>query len=247
MECLRTWFNTIFIGGAAVAWLAISTAVAAPFLWLKSSNRDQAVRKFVYIQSRGIVFFMRLAGQGLQIETEKRPEGSCVIVANHASALDLYTVAACGFCNVVYVTKGWVFKLPFFRYVMQGAGYIDAEKTSPIAMLELCRKAIARGCDIVLFPQGSRKDPHARFKSGAFYLAEQLHLPVIPMAIAGTQRMLPAGSFWIRPAKIVLKTFAAVTAQSYPGELGHLHMAQDVKKQIMDFVDQQNVVPNMNY
>lgn len=240
MEHLRTWFNTIVIGGAAVAWLAVSTAVAAPFLWLTFHHRDRAVRKFVYIQSRGIVFFMRLASKGLYVEKQARPEGSCVIAANHASALDLYTVAAFGFSNVVYITKGWVFKLPFFRYVMRGAGYIDAEKTPPAVMLELCRKAAENGCDIVLFPQGSRKDPHARFKSGAFYLAEQLRLPVIPMAIAGTQRMLPAGSLWIRPAKIMLKTFAAVDPQSYPGELGHLHMAQAVKKQIMDFVDKEN-------
>ena len=242
MELLRTWFNTIVIGGAAVVWLAISTAVAAPFLWLKSRDKDRAVRKFVYIQSRGIVFCMRLASRGLRIEAEKRPNKSCVIVANHASALDLYTIAAFGFSNVLYITKGWVFKLPFFRYVMQSAGYIDAEKTSPAKMLELCREAAAKGSDIVLFPQGSRKEPHARFKSGAFYLAEQLQLPVIPVAIAGTQRMLPAGSFWIRPAKLFLKTFPVVNPQDYPGELGHLHMAQDLKKLIMDFVDKENLV-----
>jgi len=240
MEWLRTGFNTIVIGGAAVAWLFVSAVVASPFLWLKTSHKDRAVRKFVYIQSRGIVFFMQLASKGLRVETGQRPAGSSIIVANHASALDLYTIGAFGFDNVVYITKGWVFKLPFFRYVMEGAGYIDAEKTPPSQMLELCRKAVQNGCDIVLFPQGSRKDPHARFKSGAFYLAEQLQLPVIPVAIAGTQHMLAAGQFWIKPAKIVLKTFSAISPQSYSGELGHLHMAQDVKKQIMDFVDQQS-------
>lgn len=239
MTRVRTWFNTFFIGGAAVAWLAVSTVLAAPFLWLKSHEKDKAVRKFVYIQSLGIVFCMRLASTGLRVETANRPDGSCVIVANHASALDLYTVSAFGFSNVVYITKGWVFKLPFFRYVMQSAGYIDAQKTSPADMLDLCRKAVAKGCDIVLFPQGSRKDPHARFKSGAFYLAEQLGLPVIPVAIAGTQHMLPAGSWWIRPAQITLKMFEAVHPQNFPGELGHLHMAQALKKQIMDFVDKE--------
>lgn len=241
MERLRTAFNTICIGGAAVGWLFVSALVAFPFLWLKSTHRDRAVRKFVYIQSRGIVFFMRLAGKGLRVETAERPNGSCIVVANHASALDLYTISAFGFDNVVYITKGWVFKLPFFRYVMNGAGYVDAEQTSPAQMLTICKQAVQKGCDIVLFPQGSRKDPHARFKSGAFYLAEQLNLPVVPVAIAGTQKMLAAGSFWIRPAKIVLKSFPAKQVKDYPGELGHLHMAQDVKKQIMDFVDKENI------
>lgn len=240
MAGLRTAFNTICIGGAAIVWLFVSALLAFPFLWLKSKNRDRAVRKFVYIQSRGIVFFIRLASKKFRVELTDRPQGSCVIVANHASAVDLYTIAAFGFDNVVYVTKGWVFKLPFFRYVMNGAGYIDAETTSPTEMLNICKQAVQKGCDIVLFPQGSRKDPHARFKSGAFYLAEQLNLPVVPIAIAGTHKMLCAGSFLIKPAKIVLKAFPAKDVKNYPGELGHLHMAQDVKKQIMDFVDREN-------
>lgn len=243
MECLRTCFNTFVIGGAAIGWLVMSTLIAAPFLWLTSSaKRDRAVRKFVYIQSRGIVFFMRLASKGLSVEKQARPEGSCVIVANHASALDLYTISAFGFDNIIYITKGWVFKLPFFHYVMNGAGYIDAEKTSPEQILAQCKTAIEKGCDIMFFPQGSRKDPHARFKSGAFYLAEQLNLPIVPVAITGTRKMLPAGSFVIKPAKIVLKMFPAIYPKDYTGELGHLRMAQAAKKQIMDFFDKEKNV-----
>lgn len=240
MERLRICFNTLIIGGAAIGWLVVSTLIAAPFLWLTSSNkRDRAMRKFVYIQSRGIVFFMRLASQGLSVEKQVRPAGSCVLVANHASALDLYTISAFGFDNIIYITKGWVYKLPFFRYVMNGAGYIDAEKTSPEQILAQCKSAVEKGCDIMFFPQGSRKDPYARFKSGAFYLAEQLNLPVVPVAITGTQKMLPAGSFAIKPARIVLKTFPAIYPKDYTGELGHLHMAQAAKKQIMDFFEKQ--------
>lgn len=240
MEFFRTCFNTIIIGGAAIAWLAVSTLVAAPFLWLTPvSNRDRVTRRFVYIQSRGIVFCIRLASQGLHIEKQGRPKGSCVIVANHASALDLYTISAFKFDNIIYITKGWVFKLPFFRYVMNAAGYIDAEKTSPEQILAQCKNAVDNGCDIVFFPQGSRKDPYARFKSGAFYLAEQLNLPIVPIAITGTHKMLPAGSFAIKPARITLKMFPAINPADYAGELGHLHMAQAAKKQIMEFFEKQ--------
>ena len=240
MERLRTGFNTICIGGAALVWLALSTLVAAPFLWFKRVEKDRAVRKFVYYQSRGIVFLIRWASKNFRVERAERPKGSCVVVANHASSLDLYTISAFGFDNVVYITKGWVFRLPFFRFVMNSAGYIDAEKTSPQEMLDVCRKAVENGSDIVLFPQGSRKNPQARFKSGAFYLAEQLGLPVIPVALSGTGEMLPAGTFWIRPADIVLKTFEVISPHRYSGDLGHLHMAQDVKKQIMEFVNKEN-------
>jgi len=240
MGRLRTLFNTVFIGGTAIIWLFLSAFVAVPFLYLLEDKTARKVHKFVFVQSCGIMWLVRLASKSFKVEHAARPTGPCVVVANHASAVDLYTVSVVGFDNVVYVTKGWVFKIPFFRFVMNRAGYIDAEKTPPQEMLNLCRKAVENGSDIVLFPQGSRKDPQARFKSGAFYLAEQLGLPVVPMAIVGTQKMLPAGTFWIRSAHIVLKTFQAVSPAHYTGALGHLHMAQDVKKHIMDFVNKEN-------
>ena len=184
-------------------------------------------------------FLARLASKGLHVEKQTRPAGSCVIVANHASAIDLYTISAFGFDNIVYITKGWVFKLPFFRYVMNGAGYIDAETTTPEEILARCKNAVEKGCDIVFFPQGSRKDPQARFKSGAFYLAKELNLPVVPVGIAGTQKMLPAGKIMIEPARLVLKMFPVIAPKDYVGELGHLHMAQAAKKQIMDFFNEE--------
>ena len=239
MHKLRTCFNKLFIGSASLLWLFFSTLAAMPVFYFKRKERAIAVRKFVFIQSKGIVFFMRLCSKSWRTEAVPRPKSPCIIAANHASVLDLYTVSAFGFDNVVYLTKGWVFTLPLFRYIMDGAGYIDVEKTSPADLLEHCRKAVEKGCDIVVFPQGSRKDPYARFKSGAFYLARELNLPVIPMAIVGTHKMLPAGDLSLKSADIVLKIFPAVYPADFSGELGHLHMAQAVKKQIMDFVQKE--------
>lgn len=237
MYAVRTFFNTAIIGVSAILWLFLSALAAAPFLWLFPGKNGKNVRTFVYYQSKGILFFIWCCSRGIKVEKAPRPEQPCIVAANHASALDLYTVAALGFNKVVYITKGWVFKLPFFRFVMKGAGYIDAEKTPPEEMLAKCQEALNSGYDIVLFPQGSRKNPQARFKSGAFYLAEKTGAPVIPMAIAGTGKMLPSGSLKLRPTKVVLKSFPAVYPQDFSGELAHLEMARSVKKQIMDFVN----------
>ena len=239
MKYFRTAINTLLWGSGALLWLGLSTLCAFPVLYFWPGKDGHRVRKFVYIQSKGILVFIRLCAKKLTVEKTDTPLGPCVVTANHQSALDLYTVAALGFDNVLYITKGWVFNLPFFRFVMNGAGYIDAEKTPPQIMLEQCRKAAQNGCAIMLFPQGSRKNPQARFKSGAFFLAEQLNLPVVPMAISGTGKMLPVGSIWLRASRVVLKQFEPISPRSYSGELGHLKMAQDVKKKIMDFVNTQ--------
>lgn len=239
MKKVRTFFNTVCFGTGAIAWLLLSGLVAGPFLWLFPGKNGQHVRRFVYIQSCGIVFFIRLCSRTFHTEITPRPNTPCIVAANHASALDLYTVSALGFKDVMYITKGWVFKLPFFRFVMKGAGYIDAEKTPPEEMLARCKQALEDGCDIVLFPQGSRKNPQARFKSGAFYLAEQLNIPVIPVAIAGTGTMLPAGSMWLRPADILLASLPAVYPADFKGPVVHLEMARTVKNQIMEIVNKE--------
>ena len=236
---VRTFFNTTIVGVSAIVWLFLSGLCAGFFLWLFPGRHGKNVRRFVYVQSRGILFCMGLCSRGIKVSAAPRPAGPCIVVANHASALDLYTVAALGFNNVVYITKGWVFRLPFFRLVMNAAGYIDAEKTPPEEMLARCKAAVADGCDIVLFPQGSRKNPQARFKSGAFYLAEVLNLPVVPVAIGGTGEMLPAGSLWLRPAKIVLKSLAAVYPKDFAGPLVHLEMAKAVKNKIMQTLQEE--------
>ena len=238
----RTFFNTVFFGGGAVVWLFVSGVCAAPFLYFFPGKNGKNVRKFVYVQSRGIVFFVRLCSTSFNVYPHPRPKTPCVVVANHASAVDLYTVSALGFKNVVYVTKGWVFKLPFFRFVMNRAGYLDAEKTPPEELLANCKAALENGCDIVLFPQGSRKDPQARFKSGAFYLAERLNVPVVPVAIAGTGKLLPSGSIWLRPARIVLKAFEAVESSRFNGPVVHLEMARKVRKTILDYVNQEELL-----
>ncbi len=239
MYALRTLFNTAIIGTSAIAWLFVSGLVAGPFLWLFPGKNGRNVRKFVYYQSKGILFCVRMCSHTFHAARVERPKEPCVVVANHASALDLYTVAALGFDNVVYITKGWVFKLPFFRFVMNGAGYMDAEKTPPEEMLARCKQAVANGCDIVLFPQGSRKNPQARFKSGAFYLAEMLQVPVIPVAIAGTGEMLPAGSIRLRPADILIQSLPALLPTDFTGPVVHLEMARTAKNKIMEIVNKE--------
>lgn len=239
MYALRTFFNTVLFGTGAIIWMFVSGLVAGPFLWLFPGKDGKNVRKFVYIQSRGILFFVRACASSFRAVAVQRPSEPCIVVANHESALDLYTVAVLGFNNVVYITKGWVFRLPFFRFVMHGAGYLDAEKTPPQEMLARCQQAIKNGCDIVLFPQGSRKNPQARFKSGAFYLAEQLNTPVVPVAIAGTGKMLKPGSFWLHPADILIQSIPAVRPQEFSGPVVHLEMARTVKNKIMDVVNKE--------
>ena len=168
MYALRTLFNTAIIGSSAILWLFLSGLAAGPFLWLFPGEKGRNVRKFVYFQSRGILFFVRLCSCGFKVSRAPRPQGPCIVAANHASSLDLYCVAALGFDNVVYVTKGWVFRLPFFRFVMHAAGYLDAEKRRPKKCWRAVKRRWKTGATLCFFRRGRARIRRRGLKAGRF-------------------------------------------------------------------------------
>ncbi len=85
---------------------------------------------------------------------------------------------------------GWNMKMN--RYIKLDRGKRGSIKT----MLEESRKALSAGSSVFFFPEGTRsQDGELRsFKPGAFKLAQEMNLPILPIAINGTKDALPKGS-----------------------------------------------------
>ena len=109
-----------------------------------------------------------------------------VIIANHQSFVDILILLSLS-PKIVMVTKGWVWKSPFFGRIIQYAGFysIDEGYEKLVDSLSLF---VDEGYSIVVFPEGTRSDDCEikRFHKGAFYLAEKLQLEIIPLVIYGT-------------------------------------------------------------
>lgn len=180
---------------------------------------------------------MRAVACSWRVKAASRPKTPCVLAANHASVLDVYCLSALGFDNVLFVAKGWPFKLPFFRFFMNGARYINAEQLSLPDLLSCCKAGLEAGCDVVIFPQGTRRNPSARFKGGAFWLSKESGAPVVPVALGGTGTMIPAGKVSLHPANIHLESLPALRPEDFPGPAGHLEMAREARKRIFEALE----------
>lgn len=81
-------------------------------------------------------------------------------------------------------------------------------KESAIVCMKRCNKHLKNGVSMMFFPEARRSDTGELlpFKKGAFYLAIEHQVPIIPMAITGTQKLWPTGEFWMNPgnAKIIV-------------------------------------------
>jgi 1-acyl-sn-glycerol-3-phosphate acyltransferase len=137
------------------------------------------------------------------IGREKLPwRGPAVIVANHASLIDILTLFAL-YRPFKWVSKASVFRVPLIGWNMKlndYVGLVRGNRTSILRMMEECRVHLRRGCPVLLFPEGTRTKTGELqdFKDGAFRLAVEMKCPVIPIAVHGTADSLPKHGFVLR-------------------------------------------------
>ena len=118
-----------------------------------------------------------------------------VVVSNHQSLLDILVVFRI-FFHFKWVSKIEIFRIPFIGWNMRLNKYIAlkrGDKESVQEMFDDCNKAISQGSSVYIFPEGTRsKTKELRsFKPGAFVLAKDNKVPILPIVISGTRKALP--------------------------------------------------------
>lgn len=138
------------------------------------------------------------------------PAGACVVVANHSSYLDGVVLYAALPPVFGFVIKREMSKVPLANLLLRriGAHYVDRGR-GPKSTRDTRRllKNAAAGGALAFFPEGTfeREPGLLRFRSGAFVVAANAGLPVVPIAIRGTRVALPAGTLLPRPARIEIE------------------------------------------
>lgn len=134
---------------------------------------------------------------------EKLPwRGPAVLVANHLSMLDILVLYGL-FRPFKWVSKAELFRVPFVGWNMWLNEYVAirrGDRESVRQMMAHCRAHLARGAPVLLFPEGTRS-PDGRlraFKDGAFRLAREAGVPLIPVVVTGTSDALPKHGLVLR-------------------------------------------------
>ena len=138
---------------------------------------------------------------------------SYVFLANHQGAFDIFLIYGYLGRNFKWMMKKSLRKIPFVGKACEMAGFIFVDKSSPRKVYETIKNAervLQGGTSMVVFPEGARSfTGHMReFKKGAFQMADQLQLPVVPMTIDGSFDIMPRTSkllHWHRMKLIIHK------------------------------------------
>lgn len=124
---------------------------------------------------------------------------SYVFVANHQGAYDIFSVYGFLNHNFKWMMKIGLLKFPVIGVACKAAGHIFVDNSSPQAIrrtMDKAERTLSDGMSLVVFPEGSRSRTGrmGRFHTGAFQLAMEFGLPVVPVTIDGAFDVLPRGS-----------------------------------------------------
>ncbi|MFA5391553.1 MAG: lysophospholipid acyltransferase family protein, partial [Candidatus Omnitrophota bacterium] len=156
-----------------------------------------------------------------------------IIVANHQSLLDILAVCAALPINFKFLAKRELFQIPLMGWAMASAGYIPVDRASHKsgreAMMRITR-VLEEGVSVLLFPEGTRSpDGKIRaFKMGAFKLALDNKVEILPVVVDGTGQALPKKSWLVKKKS----TFIVSIGKPVPIENAGDGSMEEVKEKI---------------
>ena len=197
--------TTFVLGGIAVACVALAGPKAASLfgvVWARLNS--WATPMLVQIRGR---------------ENIDKSQ-SYVIVSNHQSQYDIFVLYGWLGIDFKWVMKIELWKVPVLGIACEKIGHIFIDRSNTEAALRSlddAKSKIVNGTSVIFFPEGTRsKDGNlGRFKKGAFKMALDLGIPILPVTISGTRAILPTKTIDIFPGRARMTTHPPVDISSY--------------------------------
>ena len=216
---------TLLAGGTAALWSVLrpgsDIVMRLGTLWSRTSLAAAGVEP-VY--------------EGLEHASKALP---CIFISNHQSLLDIWSLIPVLPRSTRFVAKQSLFLIPFFGWALSASGFIPIDRRNrarAMRSLAVAAEAVRGGRPVLLFAEGtrSRDGKLAPFKRGAFHLAVEAGVPVVPVAVSGSGRVLrPGGMFRIRKGAVRVSFAEALDASAY-GRDGIDRLSRDVRARIVE-------------
>jgi 1-acyl-sn-glycerol-3-phosphate acyltransferase len=168
------------------------------------------------------------------------PRRPYVVVSNHESFADILLISHLPW-EMKWLSKAELFKVPVLGWLMRLAGDIPVrrgEGRSAVEALQRCRIVLKRRVSVMIFPEGTRSPTPDMlpFKDGAFRLAIDTGVPVLPIAVSGTGTALPKHGWLFGRAKAEVRVLEPVETKGLTVKDVHA-LRERVRKMILEARD----------
>jgi 1-acyl-sn-glycerol-3-phosphate acyltransferase len=202
----------VFAWGIVAVFVYGSIAIVSS---LVSKRFARAVAKLWCVHLLAIAG-IRIAVTGIERLDRSR---KFVFVSNHQSGIDIPLLVAALPRFLSFIAKKELFFIPFFGWGMAAVGHVWIDRSNPRKARESISRAVrmikTEDLSLVIFPEGTRTETGeiGEFKKGAFTLPIEAGVDLLPVAIRGTQFVLPKHETMVRPGTVYLDIGAPVSVE----------------------------------
>lgn len=144
----------------------------------------------------------------------------CVFILNHQSYIDMVICIKLMKKNVIGIAKKEVKNIPFFGKLLEENGTIFIDNTNREKAIEDLKPAVdslKKGTSVVIFPEGTRSFDYTLgpFKKGAFHMAMQSNVPIVPIVLKNSHDIIPRGSSILRPGIVNIVVHEAISTSDW--------------------------------
>ncbi|MFP4445116.1 MAG: lysophospholipid acyltransferase family protein [Desulfosudaceae bacterium] len=206
------WLGFWLVAATLILFLPVVTAA----LCSRTGNLAFSMTKLWAYTILGVTFTRpRLRGK------ENIEKGhSYIIVSNHQSHFDILSLITCLGIQYRWVIKQELREIPLFGYALDAARniFIDrSDKQSSIASINRGVDRLPPGAGVLFFAEGTRSaDGRLQpFKKGGFIMAIQRQMPILPVTVNGSRKVLPKKSLFFSPGKIEVVVAPPIETTGY--------------------------------
>ncbi len=211
----RIWFYVLILG---------SVVLMSPIMLILTSH-VKFYPVFWKLLRAWSFFLIYAMGFRLKVEREQEldPNQSYMFCANHASLLDGWVMCALSKNPIVFVGKKELVKIPIFGFFYKKV-VIMVDRSSPKSrkrVYEMAKARLVNGTSIAIFPEGLVPTENvvlAPFKNGAFSLAIEQQIPVVPQLYYDCKRLFSWDFFKGRPGTFRVKQCKFITTKGLTNE-----------------------------
>jgi 1-acyl-sn-glycerol-3-phosphate acyltransferase len=200
------WWRTIFylIPAISAYTVVLGAASLVSSVFDRSgqfAHRCARAWSWLILKTTGV----QVAVQGLDRLT---PGRTYIFVANHQSHYDTPVIFSSLPFQLRIIAKESLARFPVLGWHLKRGGHLFVDRRHPdrSGILKRWGALVSEGLSLIIYAEGTRSaNGHvARFKAGSFLLAIQAGLPIVPLAVIGTRRIMPKGRLRTEPAQVTL-------------------------------------------
>lgn len=224
---LHSLFSFGYFGLGGIV-LSLYSVTLMPLLPISKKTKMGWFHKVIAKFFKSVLYTNPFVRKKVINETGEDFSKPAVIIANHTSFLDVLAVGML-YPKICFLVNDWVYHSPVFGKAVQRADFYPVSSGIENS-LEPLQKKIKQGYSLMAFPEGTRSQSNKikRFHKGAFYLANEFNLDILPVLIHGNSEVNPKGSFIIKDGSITVKMLPRIKAEDRSFGENHTQQAKSI-------------------